>query len=227
MLIAEKFLLLVIDDGTGKRIIGHDRLEPALGGAVLAELALRKRIGVTGDEAGLLKRRRVTVLGPTPTGDEILDQMLAKISEKPGQKAGSLITTMSFGRATDKLTRQVSDRLVAAGVLSEERGRILGLFPTSSWPTVDAAPEKAVRQWLEAALIAGSTPDEPTRVLIALLSATDSLTKVVRTEDRRAMRARAKELYKGDWTAATVKQVIDEVSAAVTAAVVASNSGSG
>jgi hypothetical protein len=227
MLIAEKFLLLVIDDGTGKRIIGRDRLEPALGGAVLAELALRERIGITGDEAGLLKRRRVTVLDPTPTGDEVLDQLLARIGEKPDQKAANLISTMNFGRATAKLLEQLTDRLVAARVLSEERGRILGLIPTSSWPTVDPAPERAVRQWLEAALIAGATPDEPTRVLIALLSATDSLAKVVPSDDRRAVRARAKELTKGDWIGREVKQVIDEVTAAVTAAVIASASSSG
>ncbi|WP_161605958.1 GOLPH3/VPS74 family protein [Microlunatus speluncae] len=227
MLIAEKFLLLVIDDRTGKRIIGRDRLDPALGGAVLAELALRQRIGITGDDAGLLRRRRVSVTDPTPTGDEVLDHLLVRIGEKPDQKAANLITATNFKRGKTHLLEQLTERLVAAGVLSEQQGRILGLFPTSSWPTADAAPEHAVRQWLEAALIAGATPDEPTRVLIALLSATDSLAKVVPSDDRRAVRARAKELNQGDWTAATVKQVIDEVSAAVTAAMVASSSGSG
>ncbi len=221
MLIAEKFLLLAIDDGSGKRIIGHDRLEPALGGAVLAELALRQRIGITGDDAGLFHRRRVTVIDPAPTGDEVLDQLLTKIGAKPDQKAGSLIS------AIKKLPEQLTDRLVAAGVLSEEQGRILGLFPTRSWPTVDPGPEHAVRQWLQAALIAGATPDEQTRVLIALLTATDSLTKVVPSDDKRAVRARAKELNQGDWIGREVKQVIDEVSAAVHAAVVSSASGSG
>ena len=221
MLIAEKFLLLVIDDGSGKRIIGRDRLEPALGGAVLAELAVRKRIGITGDDAGLLRRRRVMVIDPAPTGDELLDQLLTKIGAKPDQKAGNLIT------ATKKLPEQLTDRLIAAGVLSEEQGRILGLFPTRSWPTVDPGPEHAVRQWLQAALIAGATPDDQTRVLIALLTATDSLTKVVPSDDKRAVRARAKELNKDDWIGREVKQVIDEVTAAVTAAVVASASSSG
>ena len=52
MLIAEEYLLLALDDETGKPRIGSDRLEPALGGALLAELALRERVGVTPQEAG-------------------------------------------------------------------------------------------------------------------------------------------------------------------------------
>ncbi len=52
MLIAEEYLLLALDDETGKPRIGSDRLNPALGGALLAELALRERVGVTPPEAG-------------------------------------------------------------------------------------------------------------------------------------------------------------------------------
>jgi hypothetical protein len=47
VLIAEEYLLLALDDKSGKPRIGSDRLEPALGGALLAELALRERIGVS------------------------------------------------------------------------------------------------------------------------------------------------------------------------------------
>jgi Golgi phosphoprotein 3 (GPP34) len=47
MLLAEEFLLLCFDDRTGKKIISSDRIEPALGGALLAELALMERIGIT------------------------------------------------------------------------------------------------------------------------------------------------------------------------------------
>jgi hypothetical protein len=47
MLIAEEFLLLCYDDQTGKKIISDDRIEPALGGALLVELALMERIAVS------------------------------------------------------------------------------------------------------------------------------------------------------------------------------------
>src|SRR5690606_1313336 len=206
MLIAEKFLLLVLDDGTGTRIIGRDRLEPALGGAVLGEVGLRDAIRGTPDAAGLGRRRRVEVVDPTPTGDDVLDQVLTRIGEKPDQKVATLVSSLNFGRVGKKLPEQLTDRLVAAGVLSERQRRILGLIPTSSWPTADPEPERAVRERLGAALVAGATPDEATRVLIALLTATDTLVKVVPPEDRRALRRRAKELSEGEWAAAAVKQ---------------------
>ena len=44
---AEEFLLLCFDDQTGKKIISSDKIEPGLGGALLVELALMERIGVT------------------------------------------------------------------------------------------------------------------------------------------------------------------------------------
>ena len=36
MLIAEELLLLALDDATGRRLVGTDKLDPALGGALVA-----------------------------------------------------------------------------------------------------------------------------------------------------------------------------------------------
>jgi hypothetical protein len=44
--------------------------------------------------------------------------------------------------------------------------------------------------------------------------ATGLLGKVVPTEDKKALKARAKELTTGDWVARAVKQAIDEMAAA-------------
>jgi hypothetical protein len=67
MLIAEELLLLSMDSATGKSLIGKDRLGPALGGALVAELALMERIGVTPHDAGWSKRGRITITNLTPT----------------------------------------------------------------------------------------------------------------------------------------------------------------
>jgi hypothetical protein len=44
------------------------------------------------------------------------------------------------------------------------------------------------------------------------------LTKVVTTEDKKSLKARAKELTQGDWVAKAVKNAIDEAAAAGAAA---------
>src|ERR671917_1349201 len=96
MLIAEEYLLLALDEKTGKLRVGSDALGPALGGALIAELALRERIGVTPHEAGWNKRGRVTITNLTPTDDPELDAALHKLVENEGKKLKDLLSSMSL-----------------------------------------------------------------------------------------------------------------------------------
>lgn len=222
MLIAEELLLLCLDDDTGRRMMGKESLAPALGGALLVELALRERIGITPHEAGRQQRGRVQVISTTPTDHPELDAALGYLADREGIRVKDLLSEFSGKRITKGLLERLVGRLVQGGVLREERSAVLGI---RSWPTVDPRPEEEVRGRLQSALVGGQTPAERTVALIALLAATNRLTKVVTTGDRGALRARAKELSEGDWAAAAVKKAIDEVNATMTAVTVAAVSG--
>ena len=212
MLIAEELLLLSIDDETGKNaLLRSDKIAPALGGALLVELALMERIGVTPDSDGWRRRGRVTITSTTPTDDEELDNLMAVLDRREGAKVKDLISQLSFTRITKGLRNRLLQRLAGAGVLSAQRSEI---FRLRSWPTIDSRPEDEVRSRLQAALVGGHTPTERTVALIALLNATGQLPKVVVGADKKALKARAKELSEGDWAAKAVKQAIDEVTAA-------------
>ena len=100
---AEEFLLLCFDDQTGKKIISSDKIEPALGGALLVELALKERIGVTSESAGWRQRGRLTITDTTPTDDLELDSALAKLQAAEGKKIKDLISKMSGKRITKGL----------------------------------------------------------------------------------------------------------------------------
>ena len=210
---AEEFLLLCFDDQTGKKIISSDKIEPGLGGALLLELALKERIGVTAESAGWRQRRRLTITDTTPTDDPELDSALAKLQKLEGKKIKTLISKMSGKRITKGLQRRLLERLAADGVLRLEHGKVLGIFPATTWPTSDTSPEEGVRERLHTALIAGSTPTERTVALIGLLEATGLLTKVIPSEDKKSLRRRAKELTERDWAARAVKQAIEEYEA--------------
>ncbi len=225
MLIAEEFLLLSLGDESGRALIGGDKLQPGLGGALLAELALMERIGVTPRSDGWRQRGRVSVTSLKPTDDPVLDATLAKIAEREGRKVSKLISDMSTRRITKGLKDRLLERLVARGVLAQEKSRMLGFIPRTTWPLADATVEDDVRQRLQSALIAGLTPTERTVTLIAIMEVTGLLTKVVPTEDKKALRARAKTLTEGDWAAKAVKDAIDEVAAATSVAAVAGGGG--
>ena len=220
MLIAEEYLLLALDERTGKLRIGSDALGPALGGALVAELALRERVGVTPHEAGWSKRGRVTITSTTPTDDPELDAALQKLAENEGRKVKDLLSEFATKkrRLNYGVRERLLDRLAAAGAILRPEVTILGFIPRTTWPAGDPEGEEDVRRRLQAALVEGTTPTERTVALIALLQVTGLLTKVVTTDDKRALKAKAKELTSGDWAAKAVKDAIEEAAAATMAA---------
>ena len=219
MLIAEELLLLSLNNESGKQMIGNDRLGPALGGALVAELALMERIGVTPHDAGWSKRGRITITNLTPTDDPELDEALRKLADSEGKKVKDVLSDYASKkvRLSYKLRERLLERLAKAGMVKPQQGTMLGFIPRTTWPAGDRAAEDDVRQRLQSTLVVGLTPTERTVTLIALLQVTGLLPKVVTTEDKRALKARAKQLTEGDWAAKAVKDAIDEVTAATVA----------
>lgn len=215
MLIAEELLLLSFDDETGRPTVSGQTSDPALGGALLAELGLMERIGITPDSDGLNKRRRVTVTSAKPTDDVELDLALEAIVAHEGRPVKDLVSVTSSRRLTKGLRDRLLQRLTDRGVLTAEHDTVLGVIPRRSWPTCDPGPEREVRARLHSALVDGTTPTERTVVLISLLLATKQLTKVIETTDKPLARRRAKALSEGDWAGRAVRQAIEELYAAV------------
>lgn len=216
-MIAEDLLLLLYDDESGKPITGAPGLDYALAGALLIELTLLRKLDVAG-EGETVKRGRLKVLDASPTGDAILDERLAYVADKPGKRPKDQI-----GRLSKKLRDQLLARLGERGVLTADEDKVLGIFPVARWPAADARHEAEVRSALESVLKVGTTPDQRTGALIALLSALNVVPKVVTDAvDKRALKQRAKEIAESDWAADAVKKAVSEMQAAVTTAIVVS-----
>jgi hypothetical protein len=217
MLIAEDLLLLVTDDASGRLIASSTEVDVALGGAMLVELALMRRVRVS--EAGEELRKGRLVLGDTSgTGDVLLDEALAKVARKQGRKPADVVSGLG-----SKLRPRLMERLSERGLVRQEQGRILGLFPVTRWPAEDAGHESAVRELLRSALLAGMTGDERTACLVSLLHALGVEGKVVDSVSvglsKRQLKANAKRIAEGDWASAAVRSTIDAMNAAVAVAV--------
>jgi enolase len=74
-------------------------------------------------------------------------------------------------------------------------------------------------------LVHGPEPTQRTAALASLLSAVDAVPKVVPSDDRRAVKRRAKEIAEGEWAGVAVRKAVEAVNAAVATAVVATTSG--
>ncbi|MEV6487527.1 GPP34 family phosphoprotein [Actinoplanes sp. NPDC051633] len=220
MNLPEEFALIAYhDDGTP--VTDGTHLDNGLGGALLLELALAEKIDVAD--------KKVVVLDATPTGDRVVDDALARIAGDKPRKPKDWVS--KFSKDT---RRQVMAGLVASGVVREEKGKVLLVFPRTKYPAahgVEPVAETEARQRMRAA-IDRSGPVEPrTAALCALIAATGMEKKVFADMDRKLVKVRLKEIGQGDWAAAAVKKAIDEIQAAVITAAVAgsaaANSGGG
>ena len=219
-LIAEDLLLLLLDHESGKPVLDDTRLSRVLAGALLMELALDERISPA-TEGIATKGGRLVVRNSQPSGDQLLDRAVSTLNASKPMKPVRAVEKLQKG-----LRQDVLSRLASQGLVREERGRALGIFPTTHWPATDPAHEARLRAELSQVLVHGMEPTQRTAALASLLSAVDAVSKVVPSDDRRAVKLRAKQIAEGEWAGVAVRKAIEAVNAAVaTAAVVATSSG--
>jgi Golgi phosphoprotein 3 (GPP34) len=227
MLIAEDLLLLLLltDDRTGKLVAPSNQVDVALGGALLIELALAQRVEITA-ESGTVRKGRLIVTDTSPTSDGLLDEALTKLAARQGKKPKDVVAALGKG-----LRGRLQTRLAEGGLLREESGKMLGIFPSHHWPATDAAHENSVRVALIDALRAGATDGDRVGALISLLHALKRVEKVVDPNTvgvtKRELKANAKQIAEGNWASEAVRGAIDQMIAAMAAATSSSAAAAG
>ncbi|GGD16561.1 GOLPH3/VPS74 family protein [Nocardioides daphniae] len=225
-LIAEDLLLLLMDDEKG-RLAAASYAQPLFGGALLAELALDGAVEVE-EKRGMWHTAKVHAVHP-PAGGAAPDPLLARawevVAEKP-RTAQGLVDRLGRG-----VRKELQDRLVARGILERRETKILGLFPSTTWPAVDVQHEQQVRASLRDCLVIGLMPTPRTAALVALLAAVDQAYKVLAPGDLtsqrgelspREVKRRAKAITEGDWAAKAVRDAVAASQAAISTAVMVS-----
>jgi hypothetical protein len=164
MTMPEEILLLTLDDETGRPIgLPGPAVDLALSGAVLMELALAGRVD---SDPG-----RLYLATPRPTGDTLLDEVLARIaSQNPPQDSRWWMERLAKGAAAWR--KAFLDRLVVRGVLRRVEGRILWVLPDRRYPKLDGKEVQAVRSRLRGVLLGGEIPDSRDALMIGLCRAT-------------------------------------------------------
>ncbi|PWK90923.1 Golgi phosphoprotein 3 GPP34 [Lentzea atacamensis] len=193
-MLPEDLMLLFIDEDDGRVLMDTTSIHNALAGAVLLELVNAGRVAFEPDG------KKLAVVDPAPLPNEFLQESLSRLN-KP----------MKPQRAVERLRTHVRDNVMAQlegrGVLSVEKTKMLGIFPTKSYVIQDRRAISDVRDAVGDVAFGHRAPDERTGALISLLY---------------AVNARAKEISAANWTGAAVQKAMEAVQVAVMAAVVAS-----
>jgi Golgi phosphoprotein 3 len=185
----DELLLLALHDERGSVVrAAAPVLNGALVGAVMMELSLRGHLSEgTGHQL---------IAAPTPTGDEILDDVRQRIADADRrQDARSWVSQLS--RELPNLEDRLLDRMVAAGVLEQRDHRVLWVFPTRRYPLADGAVEQQARDRIRAVVLEGEAPDARMAALISLVQACNLLDEVFAPDERAAARRRIVELIAG------------------------------
>ncbi|MFD4673032.1 GPP34 family phosphoprotein [Lentzea sp. NPDC058450] len=207
-MLPEDLMLLFIDETDGRVLLDSTSIHNALAGAVLLELVNSGRVAFEPDG------KKLAVVDPTPLRSEFLQESVTRIN-KP----------MKPQRAVERLRNHVRDNVMAQlegrGVLTVEKTKKLGIFPSKRYVIQDSKAVSEIRDRVGNVALGYAAPDDRTGSLISLLYAVKALHKVFKG-DKREMNARAKEIAAGNWAGDAVKKALEAVHAAVMAAVVAS-----
>ncbi|WP_182112700.1 MULTISPECIES: GPP34 family phosphoprotein [unclassified Actinotalea] len=173
MILSEDLLLLLTDDGSGRTMESGERLAFVLAGGVLTDLLLAGRVAVAAPGESV-RAGRLVVRDATPVGDPVLDEGLRRLASTTPKKPQSALGPLRSG-----LLDELRARLVARGILRVEQGKVLGIFPRTSWPAEDSSHEAGLRQRLRDVLVDGRHPDPREAALIALLHSVNQVPVVM------------------------------------------------
>ncbi|MDF3058075.1 MAG: phosphoprotein [Rariglobus sp.] len=197
----EELVLLGLDDRTGALlptpVMGFNY---ALAGAVIADLALAGRIDTDLEQ--------LTVLRPDATGDALLDNALVTIATSPQPKSVSHWLGVLSGQRAE-MEDEALKRLVARGILRREDKKILWVFGTRRYPTVDNQERTEVKTRLSALILGDDLPDPRDAVLISLLTACHLAQHIFAGPPYTARAARLATLARMDQVGREVGSAID------------------
>jgi hypothetical protein len=203
----EEALLLALRDDLGTTEMGA-WYQQAVGGAVLAELLLERRLDIVDD--------KVVVLSAEPVGDPLIDRSLERI--RADGKRRTLQHWIGVIANEKDLKHDVARGLVRRGVLRADEDKVLLIFTRKIYPERDPKPERAVLERLTSAIKGdGSDLDPRTVVLLSLASATGLLRANVDRQLLKRRKARIETIARGDATGNATKELVEATTAAIAA----------
>ena len=205
--VAEEMLLLVLDDNSGTFITEPDiNINYALAGAVLADLALKGRIEADPD--------KLFVLEPKPTGDAVQDAVLARIAEADEVK-DTAYWVAEIGQRGEEVREHLLARLVERGILKRVEEKVLWVFETRRYPTVDGREEREIKRRILDTLLSEGAPSHEDAVIISLADSCNLFRQMLGDRELENLRARIETIADSEAIGLAVGETIRQVRASV------------
>ena len=207
----EETCLLLLDEKTGEFLPIHPNIvECALVGAVLVDLAFAYRIDSD--------PKTLTVMDGTPTGEVMLDRVLARIGEHfETNDIAAWLNILSGDEAAD-IQKEALGRLVERGILKRrEKKSFLG-HRSRRYETTDGEAARDVKERIKALILSDEIPDPRDIALLSLLDACNILPDIFFGGEVKDSGARIKQLRNMDLVGRDVVSAVAEIERALVAA---------
>lgn len=194
----EVFLLACRDDG----LISGRHLRYALGGAILAELMVQGRLGVSGSG----RKARVVVLDSSATGWALLDRWQEMIRGSKPRRPSTWVAAFS----TRKLKHEVAAFLCRRGLVRVRAVPFLLLFRRRAYSLTDGGLRRELLERLWGAISTTGNVDSRTACLAAVADGGKLLNAVFGEKRIRPHKSRIKQITEDDPIGAAVQQAVEE-----------------
>ena len=209
----EEIMVLLLHDENGTFLpVNEHTLNSALTGAVLMDLAFANRIDTDPDH--------LTVIDPSPTGDPLLDRILARIAaEKTVTNTRTWIETLSADEASadpaETIREAALTRLVERGVLERREEKFLWVFRSRRYPTIDGKVEQEAKKRIADVLFTDEVPDPRDVALICLVDACNILQTIFSKREIDRVQPRLEQLRKMDLIGREMASAIADIERAI------------
>ena len=206
----EEILLLALKDQKGTIESSATMYQYAVGGAVLAELLLQKRIKI--DESS--KKKLIDILSSQLTGDAVLDECLSKISA--ARRRASVQTWLTRFAGVKHLKHRVAEQLCRKNILKEDEDKVLLFFTRKVYPEIDHEPEREIINRIKDAIFSDSKEINPRiTILLSLAYKSNLLTIIIDKKQLKERKKRIEKLVNGELIGKAAADAISAVQAAI------------
>ncbi len=209
----EEIMVLLLHDENGTFLpVSEHTLNRALTGAVLMDLAFANRIDTDPE--------RLVVIDTTPTGDPLLDRILARIAAETGSAdSRTWIETLSAEEASSEQAGTIRmaalDRLVERGVLERREEKFLWVFRARRYPTIDGKVEQEAKKRIADVLFSEEIPDPRDVALICLVDSCNILQTIFSKREIDRVEPRIEQIRKMDLIGREMAGAIADIERAI------------
>ena len=205
---AEEIVLLMLNDEDG-RFVRAPRwsINYALAGGVLMDLALENRIDTD--------LEKLVLLDSTPTGDGLLDPVLAEITAEEERSARYWIERTA-DRA-DEIREESLTRMVDHGILERKDDLFLWVFRSRRYPSIDRTPEREVKLRIMGVLFSDEIPEPRDIVIICLADACGIFKDILSARQLEEATPRIEQVRKLDLIGQAMAQAIQDIETSIAA----------